>query len=79
MYGRCGSLPWMSETARRKRRASDLPWEARSITPELTRCVGCAPEPRCPRPPIYALWHEAESELPISVYERALSASVLCQ
>jgi hypothetical protein len=52
MYGRCGSLPWTSETARRKRPASDLPWEARSITPELTRCVGCALDPGCPRPPV---------------------------
>ena len=40
--------------------------------------MGCAPDQGGPRPPACALWHETESALPISVYERALSYSGLC-
>src|SRR5262245_10241766 len=55
------------------------PWEARSITPWLTRCVECAPDQGGPRPPVCTLWHETERALPIAVYERALSVSELFQ
>ena len=59
--------------------ASDLPWAARTITPELSPHVGCAPDPGCPRAAACALWHETKSELPISVNERGLSVSDLGQ
>jgi hypothetical protein len=56
MPGRCGSSSWTSEAALRKRPVSGraphagyTPWEARSITPELIRSVGCAPDQGCPR------------------------------
>jgi hypothetical protein len=86
MPGRCGSSSWTSEAALRQRPVSGraphagyTPWEARSITPELIRSVGCAPDQGCPRLPACALWHETENELPNSIYERALSSGELGQ